>query len=55
MKKTYIQPVSEVIEMKYKTMLMAGSDLGVASGTLDADQSLSRGFDFSEDYDFDEE
>jgi hypothetical protein len=43
MKKTYIQPALEAIEMKYNTTLMAGSDtLGLGDGTLDAGNALGR-------------
>ena len=49
MKKTYIQPAFEVIVINSFAPLMAGSDLGVAGRTLDADQALGRGFSFSDD------
>ena len=41
MKKQYIQPTIEVIEMNYVSPLMAGSALGIGDGTLDADDALS--------------
>lgn len=51
MKKTYIQPALEAIEMKYTTTLMAGSDLGIGEGTLNATSALGRDFDFEDDED----
>ena len=52
MKKTYIQPVLEVVKLKNSMELLAGSQtLGVGSGTLSADEALGRDFDFN----FDEE
>ena len=41
MKKQYIQPTIEVIEMNYVFPLMAGSALGVGDGMLNADDALS--------------
>ena len=41
MKKQYIQPVLEAIEMKYTTTLMAGSDVIDFGGTGDAGDALA--------------
>ena len=52
MKKTYIQPELEAIEMKYTTTLMAGSEtLGFGGPDGDAGSALAPedNFDFSDD------
>lgn len=50
MKKTYIQPTLQAIEMKYTTTLMSSSNtLGIGSGTLDAEDALGRGDEWDED------
>ena len=41
MKKTYMQPALEAIEMKYTTTLMAGSDVLGFGGTGDAGDALA--------------
>ena len=47
MKKTYIQPALQAIEMKYNTTLMAGSAmLDITEDTFDAGAALAREFDF---------
>ena len=54
MKKTYMQPALEAIEMKYTTTLMAGSDV-IGFGGIDGDAgdalapSMDEGFDFGDD------
>ena len=63
MKKTYINPVMDVIEIKASHQLLAGSSLGMQMGEGDADPITAdaRYFDLDEDpdedfdYDFDEE
>jgi len=56
MKKTYIQPELEAIEMKYTTTLMAGSETLGFGGTGDAGDALAPfvedNFDFGDDNDF---
>ena len=56
MKKTYIQPELEAIEMKYTTTLMAGSDVIDFGGTGDAGDALAPfvddDFDFGDDNTF---
>lgn len=50
MKKQYIQPQMVAIEMKYTTTLMSGSGtLGVGTGTMSADDALSRRGNFFDD------
>ena len=50
MKKTYIQPSIEAIEMKYSTTLMAGSELGIGEGTMSASEALGRDSDLDDDF-----
>ena len=40
MKKTYIQPTIEAITINFASALLAGSSLGVGSGTIDAGSAL---------------
>ena len=51
MKKDYIKPAFQVIEMKSRMALLVGSErsLGVGSGTKSAEEALSRGGFFDED------
>ena len=53
MKKQYIIPVAEVVEIKTNQLLMA-SKMDVLDGELDASGILSRETDMNEDF-FDEE
>ena len=53
MKKQYVQPVLEAIEMKYTTTLMAGSDVIDFGGTGDAGEALAPYLE--DDFDFSEE
>ncbi len=47
MKKTYIQPTLQAIEMKYTTTLLSGSEtLGVGSGTKSAGDALGHDDDY---------
>jgi len=47
MKKTYMQPLIEAIEMENEIELLAGSEtVGLGQGTIDADDALGREFDF---------
>lgn len=62
MKKTYINPVMDVIEIKTSHQLLAGSlERGFNPGTIDAVEADARNFDLGDDpdedfdYDFDEE
>lgn len=52
MKKTYIKPAFQAIELKARGALLAGSALGVGSGTLNADEALSPGGFFDEEDDY---
>ena len=54
MKRQYILPTMEVVSIHQNTSLLAGSVQGTISDET-TDKAYSRGFDFSEDYDFDEE
>lgn len=49
--KKYIKPSIEVIQINPVTLLQASA---LNDSTADGNESLSRAFDFSEDYDFDE-
>ena len=59
MKKTYINPTLDVVEIKYQHQLLAGSTLGIDPTVQIVDEAdlLSRENDFEddEDFDFDEE
>ena len=59
MKKTYINPTLDVVEIKYQHQLLAGSTLGIDPTVQITDEGdlLSRENDFEddEDFDFDEE
>ena len=58
MKKTYINPTLDVVEIKYQHQLLAGSTLGIDPTVeiTDEGELLSRENDFDdEDFDFDEE
>lgn len=59
MKKTYINPTLDVVEIKYQHQLLAGSTLGIDPTVeiTDEGELLSRENDFEddEDFDFDEE
>ena len=60
MKKTYINPTLDVVEIKYQHQLLAGSTLGIDPTVQITDEGdlLSREMDFDdeeEDFDFDEE
>ena len=59
MKKTYINPTLDVVEIKYQHQLLAGSTLGIDPTVQITDEGdlLSREHDFEddEDFDFDEE
>lgn len=54
MKKTYIQPTLETIEMKYSTTLMAGSEV-IGFGGTDGDASDALAPYLEDDFDFSEE
>ena len=60
MKKTYINPTLDVVEIKYQHQLLAGSTLGIDPTVQITDEGdlLSREMDFDDeedDFDFDEE
>jgi hypothetical protein len=59
MKKTYINPTLDVVEIRYQHQLLAGSTLGIDPTVQITDEGdlLSRENDFEddEDFDFDEE
>ena len=59
MKKTYINPTLDVVEIKYQHQWLAGSTLGIDPTVQITDEGdlLSRENDFEddEDFDFDEE
>ena len=60
MKKTYINPTLDVVEIKYQHQLLAGSTLGIDPTVEITDEGdlLSREMDFDDeedDFDFDEE
>ena len=59
MKKTYINPTLDVVEIKYQHQLLAGSTLGIDPTVeiISEGDLLSRENDFEddEDFDFDEE
>ena len=45
MKKTYINPTMEVVNIKTNTQLLAGSPVGWGSGNVDPGSADSRWFD----------
>ena len=55
MKKTYINPTLDVVEIKYQHQLLAGSTLGIDPTVQITDEGdlLSRENDFEDDEDFD--
>ena len=57
MKKTYINPTLDVVEIKYQHQLLAGSTLDLGDIPTDPAISDARELDFDddEDFDFDEE
>jgi hypothetical protein len=60
MKKTYINPTLDVVEIRYQHQLLAGSTLGIDPTVQITDEGdlLSREMDFDDeedDFDFDEE
>lgn len=57
MKKTYINPTLDVVEIRYQHQLLAGSTLGIDPTVQITDEGdlLSRENDFEDDFDFDEE
>ena len=60
MKKTYINPTLDVVEIKYQHQLLAGSTLGIDPTVQITDEGdlLSREMEFDDeedDFDFDEE
>ena len=56
MKKIYINPVMDVIEIKASNQLLAGSSLGMGTGDKDPlTEADARIFDFEEDIDSDDD
>ena len=60
MKKTYINPTLDVVEIKYQHQLLAGSTLGIDPTVQITDEGdlLSREMEFDDeedDFDFDED
>ena len=60
MKKTYINPTLDVVEIRYQHQLLAGSTLGIDPTVQITDEGdlLSREMEFDDeedDFDFDEE
>ncbi len=55
MKKTYINPTLDVVEIRYQHQLLAGSTLGIDPTVQITDEGdlLSRENDFEDDEDFD--
>ena len=55
MKKTYINPTLDVVEIKYQHQLLAGSTLGIDPTVeiISEGDLLSRENDFEDDEDFD--
>ena len=59
MKKTYINPTLDVVEIKYQHQLLAGSTLGIDPTVQITDEgdllSCENDFEDDEDFEFDEE
>ena len=54
MKKTYINPEMEIVEIKMQQHIMAGS-VGINSTATPIDPSTADGHEFDDDFDFEDE